>query len=124
MRTAYVIFGDGAQIRAEVAESDEARARGLMFRELLADDAGLLLKMERPGRHPIWMKNVRIALDILWLDARGRIVWMVEWAPPCSHEPCPIYMPDDDALFVLEVAGGVAGRHRAAVGGTVTISLR
>jgi uncharacterized membrane protein (UPF0127 family) len=119
-----VIFADGTQIRAEVAESDEARARGLMFRDVLAEDAGMLLKMERPGYHPIWMKNVRVPLDILWLDARGRVVWMVEWAPPCACEPCPIYTPEARSVFVLEVAGGVAGRHGAAVGGAVALTLR
>jgi uncharacterized membrane protein (UPF0127 family) len=119
-----VIFADATRIDVEVAETDAARAHGLMFRDFLPDDAGLLLEMERPGFHAIWMKNVRIPLDILWLDAQGRIVWMVEWAPPCRQEPCPIYRPDARSVFVLEVSGGVAGRHGAVVGGRVTLGLR
>jgi uncharacterized membrane protein (UPF0127 family) len=119
-----VIFGDATQIDVEVADTDEARAQGLMFRDFLADDTGLLLAMQRPDYHAIWMKNVRIPLDVLWLDAHGRIVWMVEWAPPCRQEPCPIYRPEARSVFVLEVPGGVARRHRAAVGGSLTLRLR
>jgi uncharacterized membrane protein (UPF0127 family) len=119
-----VIFGDAMRIHVEVADTDAARARGLMFRDVLPEDAGLLLEMERAGYHAIWMKNVRFPLDILWLDAHGRIVWLVEWAPPCREDPCPIYTPKARSVFVLEVSGGVAGRHRAAVGGSITLCLR
>ena len=119
-----MIFADATRIAVEVADTDAARARGLMFRDVVADDAGLLLQMERPGYHAIWMKNVRIPLDILWLDPHGRIVWMVDSAPPCREEPCPIYTPEARSVFVLEVPGGVARRHGAAVGGSVTLLLR
>ena len=119
-----MIFDDRTRIDVEVADTNRARARGLMFRDVLPEGAGLLLAMERPGYHSIWMKNVRIPLDILWLDAGGVIVWLVEWAPPCRQEPCPIYTPEATSTFVLEVPGGVAGRHRAAVGDALTLRLQ
>jgi hypothetical protein len=53
--TAYVIFADGTRIRAEVADTDEARARGLMFHGPVAEDTGMLFVFDRPGRYAFWM---------------------------------------------------------------------
>jgi uncharacterized membrane protein (UPF0127 family) len=119
---AYVIFRGDTRVTAAVADSDETRARGLMFRESLADDEGMLFTFERAGRYGFWMKNVGMALDIIWLDERCRIVWMVESAPPCVEEPCPMYTPRGRASYVVEVAGGFVRRHGIAVGDTVTIT--
>jgi uncharacterized membrane protein (UPF0127 family) len=118
----YVIFQDGTRVRADVADTEEARARGLMFRETLSEDEGMLFTFDRPRRYGFWMKNVRVALDIIWLDDRGQVVWMVESAPPCEAEPCPMFVPEAKASFVVEVAGGFALRHGVAVGDTVRIS--
>jgi uncharacterized membrane protein (UPF0127 family) len=68
------------------------------------------------------MKNVRVPLDLIWLDRRGRIVWIVENAPPCAADPCPMYRPEVKASFVLEVAAGTVRRHGVASGDTVTIT--
>jgi uncharacterized membrane protein (UPF0127 family) len=119
--TAYVIFANGTRVAVEVAATDEARARGLMFRDTLADSDGMLFVFEVARPYGFWMKNVRIPLDIIWLDDAGRIVWIVEEAPPCTKEPCPIYVPDARASYVLEVAGGFARTHGVAAGEVVTI---
>lgn len=119
---AYVIFGDGTRVDLEVADTDEARARGLMFRDALDESHGMLFCFDAARRHPFWMKHVRFALDILWLDARNRIVWLVEDAPPCQADPCTVYEPRASAASVLEVAGGFAQRHGVALGDVVTIN--
>jgi uncharacterized membrane protein (UPF0127 family) len=117
----YVIFRDGTRVRVEVAATDAARARGLMFRERLAEDEGMLFTFDVPRRYGFWMKHVRVPLDIIWLDAGGRVVWIVESAPPCPAEPCPMYAPRVEASFVVELAAGFARRHGIAPGDTVTI---
>jgi uncharacterized membrane protein (UPF0127 family) len=136
--SAYVIFGDGTRIAVEVAETEAARARGLMFRPpsppasalgasarqaAFADDEGMLFVFDIPGRYGFWMKNVRAPLDIIWLDEALRVVCVVENAPPCNADPCTIYEPPVDTSFVIEVAGGFARRHEVAVGDAVSISL-
>jgi uncharacterized membrane protein (UPF0127 family) len=121
LSTAYVIFGDGTRIRAEVADTDEARVRGLMFRAALGEHDGMLFVFDRPGRYPFWMKSVRVPLDIIWIDESCRIVWIVDSAPPCTREPCPMYDPPADASFVVEVAGGFVRRHGIAIGQAITI---
>jgi uncharacterized protein len=123
MDTAYVIFRDGTRVDVEVARSDEERERGLMFRDTLAEQEGMLFPFDVPHRYGFWMKDVRIALDIIWLDAAGRIVCMEANAQPCAGESCPMYWPERKASFVLEVAGGFAERHGVAQGDTVQITL-
>ena len=119
--TAYVIFPDGFRVAAEVAATGAARARGLMFRDSLDERAGMVFPFDVPGHYPFWMKNVRIPLDILWLDAGGRVVWIVERAEPCTSEPCPMYVPGAEASYVVEVIGGFAAKHGVAVGDAVTL---
>ena len=120
--TAYVIFRGGVRVEVEVARTDADRARGLMFREHLDPCAGMLFAFDVPDRYAFWMKNVRIPLDILWLDAGGRIVSIVERARPCLAEPCPTYAPDAPAAFVLEVAGGFVEQHGITIAESVVIT--
>jgi uncharacterized membrane protein (UPF0127 family) len=122
--TAYVIFPDGFRVEAEVATTNAARARGLMFRDSLDERAGMVFPFPVPGRYAFWMKNVRVPLDIIWLDAQHRVVWIVERAAPCLSDPCPMYLPSADASFVVEVMGGFVATHGVAVGDCVALSWR
>ena len=54
------------------------------------------------------MKDTFIPLDIIWIDRNKRIVTVVSDVLPCEIEQCPVYAPDNDALYVLEVNAGVA----------------
>jgi uncharacterized membrane protein (UPF0127 family) len=100
----------GGTILAEVADTTEKRARGLMYRESLAKDRGMLFTFPEPQQWTFWMKNTRIALDIIWMDGNKKIVHVERNVPGCSRndEGCPQYQPNNDALYVLEVAAGVA----------------
>ncbi|MBM4125343.1 MAG: DUF192 domain-containing protein [Nitrospira sp.] len=100
----------GATILAEMADTTEKRARGLMFRETLAKDRGMLFTFPEPQPWTFWMKNTKIALDIIWLDRGKKIVHVERDVQGCSRtdDGCPQYQPNDDALYVLEVAAGVA----------------
>jgi uncharacterized membrane protein (UPF0127 family) len=123
MDTAYVIFRDGTRVDVEVARTDEERERGLMFRDVLAEQEGMLFPFDVPRRYGFWMKDVRVALDIIWLDTAGRIVCIEANAQPCAGEACPMYWPEKKASCVLEVAGGFVERHGVALGDTVKITL-
>jgi hypothetical protein len=122
-QTAYAIFGDGTRVALEIAATDDARERGLMFRDRLDDGGGMLFTLDGPGRPAVWMKNVAIPLDIVWLDADRRVVWIVARAEPCPAEPCPIYEPGADACSVLELAAGFVDRHGVAIGDAVALTL-
>jgi uncharacterized protein len=105
-----VVTPQGARILVEVADTTEKRARGLMFLESLPRDRGMLFTFAEAQPWTFWMKNTRIALDIIWMDPHKRIVHVERNVPGCSRqdEGCPQYQPNEDALYVLEVAAGQA----------------
>ena len=95
----------------EVADDDAERARGLMFRDALEPDRGMLFVHEREGPQAYWMKNTRIPLDILYFDADRRLVSQQRDVPPCSlGDRCPPYPSAAPARFVLELNAGEAAR--------------
>jgi uncharacterized membrane protein (UPF0127 family) len=100
----------GGIVRAELADTTERRAKGLMFRDALAKDRGMLFTFPKAEHWTFWMKNTRIALDIIWLDGSKKIVHIERNVPGCSRtdDGCPQYSPNEEALYVLEVAAGVA----------------
>jgi hypothetical protein len=84
----------GGTIVVEIADTPAARSAGLSNREGLDGVAGLLLKWDMPGRHPIWVAEMQFALDLAWLDPNGRVVAVLANVPPCRANPCELYEPD------------------------------
>ena len=105
-------------IQAEVVSAFAEREKGLMFRESLAVDRGMLFIFEEEGLYSFWMKNMRFPLDIIWLDLNKKIVDIKENVPPCG-ESCEILNPGNKAKYVLEVNAGFAGRNKIKVGESV-----
>jgi uncharacterized membrane protein (UPF0127 family) len=119
LNTRLVKLPDGSEIRAEVVTHPADMMRGMMFRDSLAPDRGMLFIHGQPGPYKYWMYQVRIPLDIIWLDQSRRIVEISANTPPCASESaaqCPSYGGNRPALFVLELAGGLAARHGLKVG--------
>ncbi|HCS47283.1 MAG: hypothetical protein A2V45_03575 [Candidatus Aminicenantes bacterium RBG_19FT_COMBO_58_17] len=106
-----VYFPDSFSATAELAVSDEERAQGLMFREKINEDQAMLFLFEKEDIHSFWMKNMRFAIDILWLDGRKRIVHIENQVPPCPKDPCSSYIPAAAASFVLELQAGFVEKH-------------
>ena len=106
-----ITFSTGATIQAEVADTVEKRQLGLMFRESLRQDRGMLFIFDQPDFYRFWMKNCRFPLDMIWLDQNKRIVSFTSNAPPCLGDPCPTYQPDEKALYVIETVAGFANEH-------------
>ena len=107
-----------ACIQAEVASTFEEREKGLMFRDSLPDNAGMLFIFEEEGLYSFWMKNMRFSLDIIWLDLNKKIVDIKENIPPCS-ESCEILNPGNKAKYVLEVNAGFTRRNKIKAGEAV-----
>lgn len=121
-RFAVAVFPGGAEFALEVAADPESRARGLMFREHIGANEGMIFLFDEPGRHGMWMKNCRVALDLVWLDASWRVVHVAADQRPCPADgPCPIVEPMRSARYVLEFAAGTARRERLEVGDTIAI---
>jgi hypothetical protein len=114
-------FPDGTVVSVEIADTEPVRQRGLMFRERLAPNEGMVFVFPEPGDYPFWMKNTLIPLDILWLDRQARIVSIARSVPPCKADPCPSYPPDAAASYVIEVVSGFARQHGLKVGDVVKL---
>ena len=101
----------GQRYVVEIADDDAERARGLMFRDALPVDRGMLFIHDREEPQAYWMKNTRIALDILYFDNMRKLVAQQRDVPPCSlGDGCPPYPSDAPARFVLELNAGEAAR--------------
>lgn len=111
-----VYLPNGKAILAEDARTETMMMRGMMFRDSLAEDRGMLFTHGEPGNFPYWMFQVRIPLDILWLDSKHNVVEIVENAAPCAKKPCPAYGGKEKALYVLELAGGSVKKHNLRTG--------
>ncbi|MGC8916428.1 MAG: DUF192 domain-containing protein [Thermoanaerobaculum sp.] len=105
------VLPDGSVVLLELAVTEEQKALGLMFRDVLPPDHGMLFVFERDDYLPFWMKNTLIPLDFIWLDAQGMVVDVKVSVPPCKLEPCPSYKPNRPARAVLELLGGQAEAH-------------
>jgi len=92
----------------EVVSEPEDIMKGLMFREHLDENAGMLFILPQEGRYPFWMKNTLIPLDIIWINVQKEVVFINHNTPPCEADPCPSYDPGNIALYVLELNAGKA----------------
>jgi hypothetical protein len=102
-------------IQLEVAETPDQQAKGLMYREQLPDDRGMLFPFEPPRTVSFWMKNVRINLDMVFLR-QGQVKAIAANVPPCTAEPCPFYGPREAIDQVIELRGGRAAELGIRVG--------
>lgn len=106
-RTDQVCFEDHC-FDVEVVTKPVDMAKGLQLRRALPQDAGMLFVFPQMGRHSFWMKDTLIPLDIIWLDHAHRVVYIHRDTPPCTQDPCAVYTPPAEALYVLEL-----NAHRA-----------
>lgn len=100
----------GERYFVEIAADDATRTRGLMFRDELAANRGMLFIFEREAPRSFWMRNTRIPLDIIYLDRDMRVVSIAANTPPCRSRQCPSYPSTGPAMYVLEINAGHAAR--------------
>lgn len=119
----WVKFPSGKQIIAEKAVTLEERAKGLMHRERLEENEGMIFIFEKEDFHSFWMKNMVIALDIIWVDKDKRVVYYLENVPPCKEESCPSYYPMRKSKYVIEVISGFIKRENLKLGDEIKFKL-
>jgi uncharacterized protein len=110
--------GDATHVhRGDRRHGCELRARGLMFRQRLPEDRGMLFDFESPRPVSMWMKNTYISLDMLFIREDGTIAYIAENTVPKSLDTIGVSEP---VLGVLELAGGTApGASASGQGDTV-----
>ncbi|MEW6744163.1 MAG: DUF192 domain-containing protein [Planctomycetota bacterium] len=108
----------GVAIEVEIAADPASRERGLMFRERLDRDAGMLFIYPEPGWRHFWMRNTRIPLAIAFFDDSGRIINIEEMHPGVES---PTYDSRERCRFALEMNAGWFARHGVEAGDTIQI---
>jgi len=97
--------GGSAAFSVEVVDTNETRAKGLMFRENMARFSGMLFVYDRPQTVSFWMRNTFIPLDIIFMDQTGTVARVHHNAVPLDESTIP---GGDNIYAVLEINGGLA----------------
>ena len=112
--------GGVVEVAVEVADDDDERNIGLMNRERLDPDAGMVFLWEEPLHATFWMKDTLIPLSIAFWNEQERIVAILDMEP-CVADPCPSYDPGTEFEGALEVNQGFFDDHGVEVGDTVQL---
>lgn len=107
--------GKTHKFQLEIAAAPQEQARGLMFRESMPEDHGMLFVFGHEAVRTFWMRNTLIPLDILFLDVDGRIVKIHENAKPKDETQISSELP---VFAAIEINGGAARKRGIAVGDT------
>jgi len=111
-----IVSGDNsrrAAVKVEIANTPEARELGLMYRNHLDDNAGMLFVFPGPNAAQFWMKNTAIPLDMLFADSNGKVLGIVANAQPYSEALLGGF---GGTVYVLEVNAGYAAKHHVVTG--------
>jgi uncharacterized membrane protein (UPF0127 family) len=99
---------DPVSVRVEIARDEATRRRGLMFREHMDDDAGMLFLFDHPEQLTFWMHNTYIPLDMIFIEPSLRVLGVVENAEPQTDSSRAV---PGTSQYVLEVNAGFSRRH-------------
>jgi uncharacterized membrane protein (UPF0127 family) len=129
--SAYVVFkrpgikigGRDIRVHVELARTLREISRGLMFREQLRENHGMLFLFHTEQPLGFWMKNTLIPLDIIFISEELEVISAQTRVPPCKQDPCPVYRSEEPAKFVMEVNAGFVEKHGISQGNQVEIKI-
>jgi hypothetical protein len=113
----------GERFDVELATTPQQQQLGLMFRDNMADDHGMLFVFPDSAPRRFWMKNTRIPLDIFYFDENLKLVSVAEDTKPCRVAQCPDYPSAGPARYVLELNAGKAAELAAKPGDELQLFL-
>ncbi len=110
----------GQRYEVEIADSDASRAQGLMFRDSMPANHGMLFIHDAEEPQAYWMKNCKFPQDMLFFDNDRKLVSQQRDVPPCSAgDACPIYPSNAPARYVLELNAGQAAKLKLQDGSEI-----
>jgi uncharacterized membrane protein (UPF0127 family) len=111
----------GSTYSIEIAEDNAAREKGLMDRESMPADHGMLFIFQDDAMRAFWMKNCKFPQDMLFFDAQRKLISVQRNVPACTADPCPAYSSGAPARYVLELNAGQAEKLGVHPGDELTI---
>jgi uncharacterized membrane protein (UPF0127 family) len=115
-----IAVGDGL-FKARVAQTQAQREQGLSRVSYLGDNEAMLFLFDHSDKWAMWMKDMKIPLDIVWLDQDQNVVYIVKGASPDDYPKS--YVPNDPALYVLELPRGAVEAKNIRIGSKATFNL-
>ncbi|OGD87523.1 hypothetical protein A2870_04200 [Candidatus Curtissbacteria bacterium RIFCSPHIGHO2_01_FULL_41_11] len=113
-------------IDAQVVSKASDRKKGLSGKDSIPLNGGLLFVFEQKGTYTFWMKDMKFAIDIIWIDENKKIVDIYSDVPPepgKSDSELTRYKPRAEALYVLEINAGLTSLHGLQIGDQVNFTL-
>jgi uncharacterized membrane protein (UPF0127 family) len=110
------------EVFVEIADSPEKMREGLMFRESLPEDSGMLFIFEGEAIRSFWMKNTLLPLDMIFINSELEIVHIEKDVQPCESDPCRTYSSQLPAEYVIEVNAGFSQRKDLNAGDSLLIT--
>ena len=107
----------------KIASTQEELSKGLMFRESLGKNSGMLFVFSEEDFHNFWMKNTLIPLDIIWINSDKKIIFIERNVQPCLEEICETYSSGEKALYVLELNSGKVDEVGLEIGDELNIKI-
>jgi uncharacterized membrane protein (UPF0127 family) len=114
---------NGETFDVEIADTAEKQELGLMFRDSMPEDHGMLFIFPSERSRSFWMKNCRFPLDIIYFDKDLSLVNIVRGARPCRSAQCPSYRSTGPAMYVLELNAGLADELGLQPGDLIELKL-
>lgn len=103
---------NGINVTMAIASIDEQRIRGLSGIEKMNENEGMLFLFDKPSKQGFWMNKMNFPIDIIWLDSNNKVVHIEKQLEPCKlFLACPVYNPEVDTLYVIELRSGFADDH-------------
>lgn len=116
-------FEDGYCVNLDIKDTPEERTLGLMFREYLDEKDALLFIFEHPAEYSFWMKNMKIPIDMIFLNENKEIITIHRKVPPCYTDECELYTPISPVIYVIETKAGFSDIHNLKVGQIVSLDI-
>ena len=92
-------------VKTEVVQSKQEQQKGLSNRQCIGTQQGMLFVFDKPGHYSFWMKDMRFAIDIIWIGADHKVVGIEKKVEPSTY-PDSFINKDNSALYVLELQAG------------------
>ncbi len=96
---------NGRQFELEIVKTAIQRQQGLMYREFLSEQSGMLFIYPGDGFHRIWMKNTLIPLTVVWFDSRQTVIHIAR-LDPCKSSHCPSFGANKPSRYIIELTSG------------------
>lgn len=121
---AVMITPNGQEFLLEIADSPEERAQGLMFREELENNEGMIFVFNDESPRSFWMKNTLIPLDVVYIDGNYQVV-DIQTMQPCPQEEvrCPTYPSTEASRYAIELNAGRAASISLETGDVIDLRL-